>query len=672
MDFYNSIEKDIIHDLEGLKDILTKKQVKHFYNCLRYLIDHNRINIIPVTTKNGEISHYKEALFWDENDNVINIVGSCNFTYKGIVCNGESFVINRSWGEVSEQANIKNEIQDYEKIFKKESKDFIYLKPNKLINIIKEKSIKLDGKQLLEDELNLVDVNTELYTEEEWQIVEVNNQLKAKYEETVKKILFDPKFPFTQGPREYQQLAYSRWCGNNFSGIFAMATGTGKTITSLNCVVEEYKKTNEYSVIITVPTVTLVNQWVEEAKKFNLTNIISTSQNGNWEQDLNRQLMNYKYKMSDNTNYVFITTYATFNKSRCQEIISKIDNLNTILIADEMHNFGATNTIKNLPKNIFKRIGLSATPERIYDTIGSSKLYEYFDSYAPLYTFKLSMKEAIDLGFLTPYYYYPYFLTLEYEELEQYLIISRDLLKHYNFDTGTFRESATPLLIKRKRIIHKAQNKKEVLRKIFRDVELKNESLKYTFVYVPEGYESNIPDDDHSIEDEDIRIINEYSKIISEFGYKTYQFLGETNDREKILQQFKDGQLEILTAMKTLDEGVDIPITKNAIFCASTGNPRQFIQRRGRILRLHKGKTHANIYDMIVIPSNDLMLSESPELKKMEINIFRTELNRVANFLYSSENMMEALDDQLKYLAEKYEIDIYSLINKNTEEDKKQ
>jgi superfamily II DNA or RNA helicase len=282
------------------------------------------------------------------------------------------------------------------------------------------------------------------------------------------------------------------------------------------------------------------------------------------------------------------------------------------------------------------------------------------------------MKEAIDLNFLTPYYYYPYFLTLEYEELEKYLIISRQLIKYFDFKTGKFKEAATPLLIKRKRIIHKAQNKKAILKKIFRDVELKNESLKYTFVYVPEGYESKTSEEDnHLIQEEDERIINEYSQIINEFGYKTYQFLGETKDRDKILQQFKNGQIEILTAMKTLDEGVDIPITKNAIFCASTGNPRQFIQRRGRILRLHKGKTHANIYDMIVIPSNDLMLEESSELKKMEINIFRSELNRVANFLYSSENMMEALDGQLNELAKKYEIDIYSLLNKTLEDDKK-
>lgn len=100
--FYDSIEEKILRDLERLNEVLTKKQVNHFYNCLRYLIDNNRVTITPVTTKSGEISHYKEALFWDYYGNIINIIGSCNFTYKGIACNGESFLINRSWEETAE------------------------------------------------------------------------------------------------------------------------------------------------------------------------------------------------------------------------------------------------------------------------------------------------------------------------------------------------------------------------------------------------------------------------------------------------------------------------------------------------------------------------------------------------------------------------------------------
>ena len=192
-------------------------------------------------------------------------------------------------------------------------------------------------------------------------------------------------------------------------------------------------------------------------------------------------------------------------------------------------------------------------------------------------------------------------------------------------------------------------------------------------MYVPEGFErDNSKNSSSEIEEEDVRIINEYSRIINSFGYKTYQFLGETKNRAKILNQFKNGELEILTAMKALDEGVDIPITKNAIFCASTGNPRQFIQRRGRVLRTFEGKEFANIYDMIVVPSIDLMIEEDPELKDMEVKIFKSELKRVANFLYSSENMIEVINDKIREVAEEYNLNIWDLINENIEKDKTQ
>ena len=244
-------------------------------------------------------------------------------------------------------------------------------------------------------------------------------------------------------------------------------------------------------------------------------------------------------------------------------------------------------------------------------------------------------------------------------------------MKFFDFDKGKFKDSATRLLIKRKRIIHKAQNKKKCLKQIFKDVKFKNDNLKYTFVYVPEGYETNNEFIDNAeIETEDVRIINDYSEIINNFGYKTYQFLGETKNRNKILNQFKNGELEVLTAMKALDEGVDIPITKNAIFCASTGNPRQFIQRRGRVLRLFKGKEYANIYDMIVTPTMNSLFQEEADLREMEVRIFKGELKRVANFLYSSENMMEILNDKIRDVANEFNLDIFEMVNENIENDK--
>lgn len=659
---------DIFGDIEKLEKELSQEG-KHFFDCLKFLIKHNRLKILPVKFNHIELAHCKKMILYDGRD-YISTDGSINFTLSALIKNSESFSVNVPWEGETFKKRINIDKQNFDKIFNKLHVDYEYLNSNQIESVINKIGRSKEIQDLLEDSVKIDNSNSTFNNK----IKEILVLKKVRFEKKIielKTISKEPRFPFPEGPREYQNEAYMSWIKNDFKGIFAMATGTGKTISSLNCVVEEYKKTKEYSVIITVPTITLVNQWVDEAKKFNFKSIISTTGNNKWDVDLRKLLFNKKHGIGTNHNFLFITTYASFNKEKCQNLIKKISDKNTILIADEAHNFGASTSLRNLPHGITKRIGLSATPERIYDEEGSVKLYEYFNSFPPVYTYKFSMREAIDKGFLTPYYYFPYFVNLEHDELEAYLELTRKLIKFFDFNSGKFKDSATQLLIKRKRIIHKAHNKKNCLHRIFEDVKLKNKSLKYTFVYVPEGYESNNQiDEEHDIEEDDMRIINEYSKIIHGFGYKTYQFLGETKNREKILNQFKSGELEILTAMKALDEGVDIPITKNAIFCASTGNPRQFIQRRGRVLRTFKGKTHANIYDMIVTPSIDLMINEESELKEMEVRIFKSELKRVANFLYSSENMMEVINDKIRNVAENYNLDIFELINENIENDK--
>lgn len=653
---------DIFNDLEKLEFELSDYG-QHFFDCLKYLQKNKRLTIQPVKFNNVDLAHCKIMVLYDGAD-YISTDGSINFTLSALTKNSESFEVNVPWVNKVFKERVESEKEKFEKVFNGEHPDYKHISSENIEVVINNYGNDKNKQDLLEDSLK---IENSTFGDKVKRIIK---KKKERFYKKLKLISSTPKFPYDE-PREYQKEAYLEWVKNDYKGIFAMATGTGKTLTSLNCIVEEFKKSGEYSVIITVPTRTLVSQWEQEAGKFNLSNIITSANNRNWDKDLNRILFNKQYGIGANNNYVFITTYATFNKPKCQKLINKINSENTTLIADEAHNFGAATSLRNLPHGIKRRIGLSATPERIYDEEGSIKLYEFFNSFPPVYTYKFSMRQAIDEGFLTPYYYYPYFVNLDHDELEQYLEITRKLLKFFDFANGKFRESATQLLIERKRIVHKARNKKTCLEQIFREVKLNNGSLKYTFVYVPEGYNRDSSEDsDSSIDEEDIRIINEYSKIINGFGYKTYQFLGETKNRDKILNQFKNGELEILTAMKALDEGVDIPITKNAIFCASTGNPRQFIQRRGRVLRTFEGKDHANIYDMVVVPSIDLMINEDSELKDMEVRIFKGELRRIANFLYSSENMMEVINDKIREVAENYNLDVFELINENIENDK--
>jgi len=118
--------------------------------------------------------------------------------------------------------------------------------------------------------------------------------------------------------------------------------------------------------------------------------------------------------------------------------------------------------------------------------------------------------------------------------------------------------------------------------------------------------------------------------------------------RIEVLEEFAKGNIEVLTSMKCLDEGVDVPRSEMAIFCASTGNPRQFIQRRGRILRNHPDKYMATIHDLVVAP----LIGASEDSFKMEKSLLRAELKRVSDFARLSENSdvsLTELEEILNY-----------------------
>jgi superfamily II DNA or RNA helicase len=275
------------------------------------------------------------------------------------------------------------------------------------------------------------------------------------------------------------------------------------------------------------------------------------------------------------------------------------------------------------------------------------------------------MKTAIENGILCRYKYYPVIVNLEIDEQENYLKLSKELLKYIDPETGKYKESdfVNNLLIRRKNIIHKAKNKLNALISIINTIG--KENFKKAFIYVPEGIEAEYTTNEFTSEENENElhsIIDNYIIVIYEhFRLKMAKFTGETNNREQILNQFKKGQLDALLAMKCLDEGVDIPQTKYAIFCSSTGNPRQYIQRRGRVLRTHTAKEYAVIYDLIVKPTISHTNTDE-KLRKMEINIFLSELKRLVNFAVLSENKDQCLGD-LETLCDDLDIDIYKLAN---------
>jgi superfamily II DNA or RNA helicase len=444
-----------------------------------------------------------------------------------------------------------------------------------------------------------------------------------------------------------------------------MATGSGKTVTALNCLLKQYQENGFYKAIIVVPTKALALQWEDEVKHFNFQNIVSTHTEKDWKNLLSRYTT--KSLLNQRKNIVIITTYATFIRKYIQDFIRSTKGIESfVFIADEAHNLGATGPIKHLPNNIKYRIGLSATPERIYDEGGSKKLYDFFNSKPPKYTYRFTMKDAIwksDPPILCHYEYYPLFVSLTHSEMEEYNKVTEQLRKFIDPKTGKYKKEAEKKLMERKRIIHKAANKKQKVAELL-DEQKKKGNLDYTFVFVPEGYEPDYAEiDDYNIDNEDIHIIDEYSQMFRERRYSYHQYISGLDDAPSILDSFERGDIQILLSMKCLDEGVDIPRAQNAIFIASTGNPRQFIQRRGRVLRTCKGKDKAYIWDLIVIPPE---ISDSTP--SAEINLITGEVLRILNFAALADNKINILYGELKQVCDSYNIPMFDLLEKEEEQ----
>lgn len=631
-----------ITNIEELTKVLDEYG-EHFFRCLAYLIQEHRILIKIIRPKgtNG-LAHTKRGMFSD-GDTIVSFSGSANFTLGGFINNREEITLSFSTSpDPLIQKRIANRKEDFNKLMSGLDESVEYLSTVDLETSLSSRY----GKQEIED---LLDVEKKL---REYKIsqAEKSKATVADYEEVFHG---KPCFPYGN-PRNYQQQACIKWKNNKQKGLFAMATGTGKTLTSLNCLLRIYKVYGYYKAVILVPTITLVNQWEQECKRFLFSQIVKiSSKNRLWRQELDALKAKETFNLSGiEPSYIIISTYASFARENVFYDLMSFPSKamkQTLLIADEAHNMGAGRILDRLDGiKYLRRIGLSATPERQFDEKGNRALLEFFGCRNDEYTFEFSMQEAIEKGYLCRYEYYPHLVQLTDNEMNEYLRISQQLYKFFNHEDGGFPASSSDdicmrLLLKRKRVIHKAANKEDIFRTIVQQRYKEKGDLKYTLVYVPEG---NHPDDyeaDRFIEAESVlddneadRIIDTYTEIVRNISPTTTvkKFTSGIKERNSVLEDFASGRLEVLTSMKCLDEGVDVPRSELAIFCASTGNPRQFIQRRGRILRNHPDKHKAVIHDLVVAP----VVSSSDECFAMEQSLLRNELKRVRDFATMSEN----------------------------------
>ncbi len=437
--------------------------------------------------------------------------------------------------------------------------------------------------------------------------------------------------------REYQREAIRAWGANQGCGIFAMATGTGKTITALTLAtkVAERNAGRPFAVIVLCPYINLCRQWEGEFLLFGVNAVGCYEGRSRWEvlfDEAHQRLHAGLGKMS-----AFVVSNATFLtdtfQSRLRSRLSG-QSVTYLIIADEAHNLGAKRIQQCLPPEISLRLALSATPDRHHDPEGTKAIFDYFGKI--VYTFPLA--RAIAEGYLTPYEYHPILVTLSPEEAQQYWDITRELSRFFpSEEGGELGEGAMRLLIKRARLIGAAADKLTQLDALLTRLP---EKPRRSLYYCGDGRVTDhvAADNKRQIEAVAQLLGNQHNLRVRTFTYQE-----KTAEREDILRDLRSGFLDGVVAIRCLDEGIDLPALETGFLLASSSNPRQFVQRRGRLLRKAPGKDKATIYDFVVVPPpmdgdvNDAAFN-------LERRLFQGELRRITEFCQTALNGYAALE----------------------------
>ncbi len=450
--------------------------------------------------------------------------------------------------------------------------------------------------------------------------------------------------PSGSGLRDYQENAVNRW-SQNYRGILEMATGTGKTRIALQCLKELTEKERIVAVIST-PYVHLNEQWEnKEIKKMGITSKVITadSSQGEWKNQLVDSLIDFRNGVIDDL--IVLTTHATFSSHDFIEIIKQFKAKGSkgklFLIIDEVHGIGAPERKQGLIDEYDYRLGLSATPKRWFDLEGTDSIFSYFGDVV----YEFNLKDAIDAGYLTHYLYYPFFTQLTPLEMERYEAETKKMSRMYYSDINKDEKDNifTLLAIKRQKIVRNASNKIYVFNSILDRIGEINHCLVYCSPQQIKEVQNIL----------NKRGIVQHKFTEVEGTRPSVEFKGQT-ERDFLLSKFAEGFYQVLVSIKCLDEGVDVPPARMAIMLDNSGNPREYIQRRGRVLRTYPGKKFATIYDIIIEPI--LNAGVTKEVGDIERKIISKELLRCKEFASTAMNSVECLKI-IEDIEEKYQLE---------------
>ena len=580
--------------------------------------------------------HEKIGVIYDENGNRLAFTGSMNETINAFHNNYESIVVFNSL--VPEDAQRVQDLEDdFDSLWAGREENIIVLE---FPNVVRDKLVPFEKAAQQKD-------FDQLEQEDLYELSPV--------------VAGIPLIPRGIKLHEYQEDAIDTWIDNNFCGIFDMATGTGKTYTGLGAATKLLEIKKRAAIIIVAPFQHLVDQWVEDIVKFNMRPTIgySASPQKNWKKRLENDVLDFQLGVIDS--FCFVTTNATFSSTYVQRLLDKLVD-DTLIIVDEAHNFGSEHLSLSLNPKFEFRLALSATLERHNDPEGTRNLKSYFGKKCIEY----GLDRAIRENKLTPYYYHPIVVYLDEDEIEKYKDLSYKISRECHVNKhGELKitEQGKTLLLARSRIVAGAKQKLAALREQIKPYKHDTHMLIYCGATRIFDYDS----DSTTADDEGERQIVAVSKLLgNELGMKVTHFTSNETaaEREIIKQRFAEAEpYQAIAAIKCLDEGVNIPSIRTAFILASTTNPKEYIQRRGRVLRLAANKPYAVIYDFVTLikPLDDVDSYASDyncgrALAKRELSRIE-EFGRIALNSRDSDELINDIQDVYQIKPEEMEDD---------------
>lgn len=589
------------------------------------LIAEGRLDIkLAFVEQDGRVGIYHEkiGIFRDDLGDLVSFTGSSNETYGGLIANFESVEVYRGWG-VGEGTRALRLEADFRALWANETPK---LKVERFPDIARDRLIKLGN-----------DRPPRVLPGHDDALIPP----AAVSDQPAQLIL-----PGWLTVRSYQRQAVESWLKQQGRGILKMATGTGKTKTAMIAATKlgDVLRQREQPLVLLIlaPFIHLVDQWITEVEGFGVRPVAIYESSQNWLATVEEQLT--AARLGQRPVVAMVATNSSFAGEKFQSVLSQI-NQPLLVIADEAHNLGSSTYRSSLPPNATYRLALSATPERWFDDEGTDALLDYFGPIA----LELGLGHAIAIDALCRYNYVPRLVELDDAETKLYIDLSAQIAAR--IASGDSLKEADPnsplgfLLRQRAGVLGHARGKLAALRDDLN--ERRNEWFQ--LIYCAEGRRPTDPGEPIGPKqiDDVINLVGNQMRL------SVHPYISETPraERKVLLRRFGTGDdLRALVAMRCLDEGVDIPDARVGYLLASSSNPRQFIQRRGRLLRRADGKERAEIIDYLSVPP-----AGTPTNFNLERSLLIREFERANEFGKLSENYETTLR-VLRPLKERYQI----------------